>query len=42
MDRPSPDESELELWSRLVENCKEANFSIATPDPIGPSRFRLD
>ena len=42
MDRPSPDEAELELWSLLVENYEEAHFPIATPDPIEAIRFRLD
>jgi HTH-type transcriptional regulator / antitoxin HigA len=42
MDQPSPDESELELWSLLVENYEESHFPIATPDPIEAIRFRLD
>ena len=42
MDQPSPDEAELDLWSLLVENYEEANFPIATPDPIEAIRFRLD
>ncbi len=42
IDQPSPDEAELELWSLLVETYEEANFPIATPDPIEAIRFRLD
>ncbi len=42
MGQPAPDEAELELWSLLVENYEEANFPIATPDPIEAIRFRLD
>ncbi len=42
MDRPSPDTSELELWSLLVEKYEEGHFPIATPDPIEAIRFRME
>lgn len=42
MEQSSPDESELELWSLLVETYEEAHFPIATPDPIEAIRFRMD
>lgn len=42
IDQSSPDESELELWSLLVENYEQSHFPIATPDPIEAIRFRLE
>ena len=42
MDKPSPDEAELELWSLLVADYEEAHFPIAAPDPIEAIRFRMD
>ena len=42
MERPSPDEGELDLWSLLVEKYEEEHFPIAAPDPIEAIRFRMD
>jgi len=42
LDQPATDAGELELWSLLVENYEEAQFPIATPDPIEAIRFRMD
>jgi len=42
MEQPSSDDTELDLWSLLVENYEETHFPIATPDPIEAIRFRLD
>jgi HTH-type transcriptional regulator/antitoxin HigA len=42
IDQSSPDESELELWSLLVEDYEQSHFPIATPDPIEAIRFRLE
>ena len=42
MDKASPDEAELELWSLLVEKFEEDHFPIAAPDPIEAIRFRMD
>ena len=42
MAQVSPDETELELWSLLVENYEEERFPIATPDPIEAIRFRME
>jgi HTH-type transcriptional regulator/antitoxin HigA len=42
MDKASPDEAELELWSLLVEKYEEEHFPIATPDPIEAIRFRME
>ena len=42
MDRASPDEAELELWSLLVEKYEEEHFSITAPDPIEAIRFRME
>ena len=42
MDKPSPDEAELELWSLLVEKYEEEHFPIAAPDPIEAIRFRME
>ncbi len=42
IDRPSPGEDELELWSLLVEKYEEDHFPIAAPDPIEAIRFRMD
>ena len=42
MDKASPDEAELELWSLLVEKYEEDHFPIAAPDPIEAIRFRMD
>jgi HTH-type transcriptional regulator/antitoxin HigA len=42
MDKASPDEAELELWSLLVEKYEEDHFPIAAPDPIEAIRFRME
>ncbi len=42
MDKASPDEAELELWSLLVEKYEEEHFPIAAPDPIEAIRFRME
>lgn len=42
MDRASPDEAELELWSLLVEKYEEVHFPISAPDPIEAIRFRME
>jgi len=42
MAMPLADESELELWSLLVEKYEETQFPIAAPDPIEAIRFRMD
>ena len=42
MDKSSPDEGELELWSLLVEKYEEDHFPIAAPDPIEAIRFRME
>jgi HTH-type transcriptional regulator/antitoxin HigA len=42
MDRPSPGDNELELWSVLVEKYEEDHFPIAAPDPIEAIRFRME
>ncbi len=42
LDKSSPDESELELWTLLVEKYEEEHFPIATPDPIEAIRFRME
>ncbi len=42
MDRPHPDEAELELWSLLVETYEDEHFPIAAPDPIEAIRFRME
>ena len=42
MDKASPDEAALELWSLLVEKYEEEHFPIATPDPIEAIRFRME
>ena len=35
-------ESELELWSLLVESYEEAHFPIDTPDPVDAIKFRME
>jgi HTH-type transcriptional regulator / antitoxin HigA len=42
MDKASPNEAELELWSLLVEKYEEEHFPIAAPDPIEAIRFRME
>lgn len=42
MDKPASAETELELWSLLVERYEEEHFPIAVPDPIEAIRFRMD
>jgi|GEM_PF-220200 len=42
MAQSATDESELELWSLLVEKYEEAQFPISAPDPIEAIRFRMD
>lgn len=42
MDKSSPDEAELELWSLLVEKYEEEHFPVAAPDPIEAIRFRME
>ena len=42
LNQSSPDESELELWSLLVEKYEEEHFPIAAPDPIEAIRFRME
>jgi HTH-type transcriptional regulator / antitoxin HigA len=42
MDKASPDEAELELWSLLVEKYEEEHFPLAAPDPIEAIRFRME
>lgn len=37
----SPRESELELWSLLVERYEESHFSIESPDPVDAIKFRM-
>lgn len=38
----SAKESELELWSILVEKYEEEHFPISEPDPIEAIRFRME
>jgi HTH-type transcriptional regulator/antitoxin HigA len=42
MAAPASDESELELWSLLVEKYEEEHFPITAPDPIEAIRFRME
>jgi len=35
-------ESELELWSLLVERYEETHFPIDSPDPIDAIKFRME
>ena len=42
MDRSSPDEEELELWSLLIEKYEEEHFPITAPDAIEAIRFRME
>jgi len=42
MDQASLNETELVLWSLLVEKYEEEHFPIATPDPIQAIRFRME
>jgi HTH-type transcriptional regulator/antitoxin HigA len=42
MNRPDPDEAELELCSLLVEKYEEEHFPIDVPDPIEAIRFRME
>ena len=34
-------ESELELWSLLVERYEESHFPIDSPDPVDAIKFRM-
>jgi HTH-type transcriptional regulator/antitoxin HigA len=38
----SSGESELELWSLLVERFEEAHFPIDSPDPVDAIKFRME
>ena len=42
MDKASADETDLELWSLLVEKYEEEHFPIAAPDPVEAIRFRME
>ncbi len=44
MDAPpgSSQESELELWSLLVEKYEDEHFPVAAPDPVEAIRFRME
>jgi HTH-type transcriptional regulator/antitoxin HigA len=35
-------ESELELWSLLVERYEETHFPIGSPDPVDAIKFRME
>jgi len=35
-------ETELELWSLLVEKYEEEHFPIAAPDPVSAIEFRME
>lgn len=37
----TPRESELELWSLLVERYEEIHFPIDSPDPVDAIKFRM-
>lgn len=37
----TPRESELELWSLLVESYEEIHFPINSPDPVDAIKFRM-
>lgn len=38
----STTESELELWSLLVEQFEEAHYPIDSPDPVDAIKFRME
>lgn len=38
----SSGESELELWSLLVERFEETHFPIDSPDPVDAIKFRME
>lgn len=35
-------ESDLELWSLLVERYEETHFPIESPDPVDAIKFRME
>jgi HTH-type transcriptional regulator / antitoxin HigA len=41
-DAGSARESELELWSLLVERYEETHFPIGSPDPVDAIKFRME
>ena len=38
----SPAETELEVWSILIEKYEEEHFPVSAPDPIAAIEFRME